>query len=55
MNEAPTTPKLLIPRVVMNFRLAATCSTLMLPLLVSGPGAALADSQPMRMNNNITD
>ena len=39
----------------MNIRLAATFSTLVLPLLVTGPGAALADSQPMRMNSNITE
>jgi hypothetical protein len=40
---------------VINIRLAATFSALVLPLLVTGPGAALADSQPMRMNNNITE
>ncbi len=39
----------------MNIRLAATPSALVLPLLVTGPSAALADSQPMRMNNNITE
>ena len=39
----------------MNIRLAATFSTLMLPLLVTGPSAALADSQVMRMNSNITE
>ena len=39
----------------MNLRLAATCGTLVLPLLVTGAGSALADSQPMRMNNNITE
>ena len=39
----------------MNLRLAATCGTLVLPLLVAGAGSALADSQPMRMNNNITE
>jgi hypothetical protein len=39
----------------MNIRLAATYSALMLPLLVTGPSAALADSQPMRMNSNITE
>ena len=38
----------------MNIRLAATYSALVLPLLVTGPSAALADSQPMRMNSNIT-
>ena len=47
--------KPLIQRVDMNLRLAATCSTLVLPLLVTGPGPALADSQPMRMNNNLTE
>ena len=55
ITELPTIPALLIQRVTVNFRLAATCSTLVLPLLVTGPGAALADSQPMRMNNNITE
>ncbi len=39
----------------MNLRLSATFSALMLPLLATGPGAALADSQPMRMNSNITE
>jgi hypothetical protein len=39
----------------MNIRLAATYSALVLPLLVTGPSAALADSQPMRMNSNITE
>jgi hypothetical protein len=48
-------PRPLIQHVVMNLRLAATCGTLMLPLLVAGPGSALADSQPMRMNSNITE
>jgi len=39
----------------MNIRLAATFSALGLPLLVAGPSAALADSQVMRMNSNITE
>ena len=43
----------LIPRLPMNLRLAATCGTLMLPLLVTGAGSALADSQPMRMNDHL--
>jgi len=34
---------------------AATCSALLLPLLVAAPGAAMADSQPMRMNTNISE
>jgi len=48
-------PRPLIQRLPMNLRLAATCGTLVLPLLVAGAGSALADSQPMRMNNNITE
>jgi hypothetical protein len=39
----------------MNIRLAATFSALGLPFLVTGPSAALADSQVMRMNSNITE
>jgi hypothetical protein len=39
----------------MKLRLSATFSALVLPLLVTGPSAALADSQPMRMNSNITE
>jgi hypothetical protein len=39
----------------MNIRLAATFSALGLPLLVAGSSAALADSQVMRMNSNITE
>lgn len=53
-----TTPKIakrLIQHIAMNRRLAATCSTLVFPLLIVGPGSALADSLPMRMNNNITE
>lgn len=53
--EALTIPGPLNHRAVMNLRLAATFSTLVLPLLVTDPSAALADSQPMRMNNNITE
>jgi hypothetical protein len=37
----------------MNLRLAATCGTLVLPLLVIGAGSALADSQPIRMNDHL--
>ncbi|MFM7170039.1 MAG: phosphoribosyl-AMP cyclohydrolase [Cyanobium sp.] len=39
----------------MNRCLAATCGTMLLPLLVAAPGAAMADSLPMRLNTNITE
>ena len=39
----------------MNHRLASTFSTLVVPLLVAGSGAAMADSQPMRMDTNISE
>ena len=48
-------PRPLIQRLAMKLRLVATCGTLVLPLLVTGAGSALADSQPMRMNKNITE
>jgi hypothetical protein len=53
--RALTIPGPLSHLVVMNIRLAATFSALVFPLLVTGPSAALADSQPMRMNSNITE
>ena len=43
-------------RITMHHRLAASCGALALPLLVTASSAVWADgSQPMRMNNNITE
>lgn len=39
----------------MSNQLARTIGALALPLLVSIPGVASADSQPMRMNSNISE
>lgn len=39
----------------MSIRLAATFSALALPLLAAVPGAAMAENQPMRMNNTISE
>jgi hypothetical protein len=39
----------------MMYRLASIYSALLLPLLFTPTGAAMADSQPMRMNSNITE
>lgn len=39
----------------MSIRLAATFSALALPLLAAVPGTAMAENQPMRMNNTISE
>ncbi|MFN7899523.1 MAG: phosphoribosyl-AMP cyclohydrolase [Synechococcaceae cyanobacterium] len=39
----------------MNPRLATAFGALVVPLMVTGTGAAMADSQPMRMDSNISE
>lgn len=45
----------LTQRINMNHNLAAACSALALPLVVTSTSVAMADSLPMRMNSNITE
>jgi hypothetical protein len=39
----------------MNHRQTSRCAALVSPLLFMAAGAAMADSQPMRMNSNISE
>lgn len=39
----------------MNTRRVAACSSLMLPLLLAAPHAAVAAGEPLRMNSNISE
>lgn len=53
--ELTKVPQPIIWLAYMKHRLATTCSALVLPLLFTATGAAMADSQPVRMNTNITE